>query len=121
MMDNNYRDLIVYQKSYSLTLEIYKIARTFPREELFALSSQIKCAAYSIPLNIAEGYGKKASANEFKRFILIALGSSDEMSVLLDLCKDLEFVEEKVHKHLSSEYQEIGKMLNKLHQSWSKF
>ena len=114
----NYRELEVYQKSYALTLQIYKTTRTFPREELFGLTSQIKRAAYSIPLNIAEGYAKKASVNEFKRFIAMALGSSDEMQVILELCKDLEFINEQIYSELSGKYVEVGKMLNKMLQSW---
>jgi len=117
-MMKNYRELEVYQKSYALTLQIYKTTRTFPREELFGLTSQIKRAAYSIPLNIAEGYAKKASVNEFKRFIAMALGSSDEMQVILELCKDLDFISAEKYVELSSEYERVGKMLTQMLKVW---
>ena len=117
-MMQSYRELEVYQKSYALTLQIYRTARTFPREEMFGLTSQIKRAAYSIPLNVAEGYGKKSSVNEFKRFIMMALGSSDEMQVILELCKDLEFIKQEQYEELSSEYERVGKMLTRMLQVW---
>ena len=114
----SFRDLRVYQQSYALTLRIYQTARQFPREELFGLTSQIKRAAYSIPLNIAEGYGKKQSLSEFKRFLSMAIGSCDEMSVILDLVKDLGFINEILYNELQNAYTEIGKMLSKMYKEW---
>ena len=119
-MIQNYKDLKVYEKSYRAAVEMYRITSFFPRDELYGLTSQIKRAATSIPLNIAEGYGKRESENEFKRFLLMALGSCDEMRVLLDLARDLGFLKAYVHDTLESEYDEIGKMLNVLHRKWKK-
>ena len=117
-MIQNYRDLQVYTRSYKAAVEMYRIARAFPKDELFGLTSQIKRASTSIPLNIAEGYAKRESASEFKRFLLMAMGSCDEMRVLLDLSKDLGFIDETIHKKFSIEYDELGKMLNMLRQRW---
>jgi len=97
---------------------MYKFTRELPAEERFGLISQIKRAATSIPLNIAEGYGKKQSVLEFKRFLLMALGSCNEMQVLLDLCLDLEFINQEKHARYHDEYDEIGKMLNAMLQKW---
>ena len=82
-----YRDLKVYQRSYKMAISIYKFAETMPSEEKYGLTSQIKRAATSIPLNIAEGYGKDDSKPERKRYLKMAKGSCSEMEVLLDLCK----------------------------------
>ena len=120
-MIERYTDLMVYQRSYALTLEIYEVTKAFPREELFGLTSQMKRAAFSIPLNIAEGYGKRESVKEFKRFLMMALGSSDEMHVILELTKDLGYISKETHEALYTSYTEVGKMLYGLLTKWTKF
>ena len=117
-MIQSYKDLQVYERSYRMAVKMYEMVRRFPQEELYGLTSQIKRAATSIPLNIAEGYGKKASAAEFKRFLLMAVGSSNEMNVLLELSKDLGYAEKRDCEESQKEYEEIGKMLNKLISIW---
>ena len=117
-MIQHYKDLAVYQKAYQAALDVYRIAKQFPREEIYGLMSQIKRASTSIPLNIAEGYGKRQSASEFKRFLMMAIGSSDEVRVLLDFSKDLGYVTPEAHGILYAVYEEIGKMLNGLHGNW---
>ena len=117
-MIKSYKDLEVYKKSYQMCILMYKYTRKLPTEEKYGLISQIKRASTSIPLNIAEDYGKKSSVNEFKRFLLMALWSCNEMNVLLDLCKDLEYMSFTNHKLYENEYQTIGKMLNALMQRW---
>ena len=106
-----YEDLKVYERSYRSALAIYRISAGFPREELYGLTSQIRRAATSIPLNIAEGYGKRESQKEFKRYLVMALGSSDEMQVLLRFVKELGYIDEKRYMKGSKEYKEIAKML----------
>ena len=110
----SYKDLHVYQKSYKCVLEVYKMTKSFPKEEMFGLASQLRRASYSIPLNIAEGYGRKSSGKEFKRFLQMALGSANEMQVTLDLCKDLGYVSEDVFSEIAPKYVEIIKMLHSL-------
>ena len=88
------------------------MTETFPKEEIYGLTSQIRRAATSIPLNIAEGYAKRESQAEFKRYIQIALGSSDEVQVLLDFAKDLSYIEEEKYGKAQTAYKEISKMLN---------
>jgi four helix bundle protein len=75
MKMQNYRDLIAYQKAYQLTLDVYKTTKTFPREELFGLVSQMRRSAVSIPCNIAEGYCR-THRKEYVQFLNIAFGSS---------------------------------------------
>jgi four helix bundle protein len=67
-MIKSYKDLEVYRKSYQTALELHQMTLEFPRHELYELGSQMRRAATSIPLNIAEGYGRKNSSNEFKQF-----------------------------------------------------
>ncbi|MPN51132.1 hypothetical protein SDC9_198774 [bioreactor metagenome] len=113
-MEQGYRGLKVYGKSYALSVEMYKIASRMPKEERYGLSSQIKRAATSIPLNIAEGHGKMESELEFKRYLLMAKGSCNEMQVLLDLSKDLGYMSESQHKEFTESYDEVGRMLSGL-------
>ena len=115
---NSFRELKVYQRSYAMAVEIYKRVRSYPKEEMFGITSQMKRASTSIPLNIAEGYGKKENPNEFKRFLLMSIGSCDEMRVLIDLSKDLGFISETEHQRYENEYVEIGKMLMVLRRNW---
>ena len=107
-------NLIVYTKSYELAVSIYKFSKTLPKEEQYGLTSQIKRASTSIPLNIAEGYGKQASDAEFKRYLMMAKGSCCEMGVLLDLLRDLEYLTVEHHKSYYEKYEEIEKMLYSL-------
>lgn len=114
----SFRDLQVYQRSYRIAVDIYRQTSTMPKDERYGLISQLKRAATSIPLNIAEGYGKRENAADFKRFLLMAIGSCDEMKVLLDFAKDLGFIDARFHQACQQEYDEIGKMLARLRKVW---
>ena len=94
-----------------LSVEMYRKSSSMPKEETYGLISQIKRAATSIPLNIAEGHGKQESKAEFKRFLLMAKGSCNEMQVLLDLSMDLGYMSESEHREFIERYEEVAKML----------
>ena len=117
-MIQDYEDLSVYRKSYSLALSVYEISKELPRDETYGLASQMKRASLSIPMNIAEGYGKRESAAEFKRFLSMAKGSCDEMKVIVDFCKDLGFMRGETHEEMKVSYDEIGRMLYGLMKKW---
>src|SRR5947207_15699923 len=80
-----------WKLSYELTLDVYRITATFPKHELYGLTSQSRRAAFSVVANIAEGSAKRGSA-EFRRYLDIALGSLSELSVALRLARDLEYL-----------------------------
>ena len=109
---DGYRSLRVYEKSYKAALRVYEVSKSFPKEERYGLTGQIQRAAISIPLNIAEGYAKRSSQQEFKRFLLMAVGSANEVSVLLDFGKDFGYIAKEKYLELSSEYDGIGRMLS---------
>ena len=117
-MIQSFRGLKVYERSYRIALEMYQAAMKWSKEETYGLISQVKRAATSIPLNIAEGYGKRGSAVEFKRFLSMAIGSCDEVKVLLDFAKDLGFIESVGYERYQHEYEEIGRMLYVLRERW---
>ena len=116
-MIKSYQDLEVYQRSYKLALQVHKITMLFPKHEMYEIGSQLRRAAISIPLNIAEGYGRKEHVKDFKNFLINALGSSNEVSVLIEMVKDLGYELEK-YKELKEEYDHLGRQLNKLIQTW---
>ena len=112
-----YRKMPVYERSYKAGLAVYRMTKSFPEEEKNGMTSQMRRAGVSIPLNIAEGYAKRSSQGEFKRFLLMAIGSANEMNVLMDYAKDLGYVSNEQYEMAKDEYDEIGKMLNKLIQT----
>ena len=114
----NYTDLKVYQEGYELTLEMYKITKKYPKEEQYELVSQIRRAIYSIPLNIAEGWGRKSKL-EFKRFLKMSLGSCNELQVLINLSKDLGYIGEEEYISIKEKAEKIGKQLYVLEQKWT--
>jgi four helix bundle protein len=101
----NFRNLSVWPKGHSLTLKIYSLTKSYPKDEIFGLASQMRRCAYSIPSNIAEGCGR-SSTPDFKRFLVIAAGSSSELEYQLFLSKDLGYLSEIVFKEL--EFETIG-------------
>ena len=109
-----YERLEVYKRSYKAGLAVYRTTQAYPKEERYAMTDQMRRASVSIPLNIAEGYAKRSSQEEFKRFLFMAIGSSNEMSVLIEYSKDLGYISEEQYEKASQEYDEIGRMLNSL-------
>ena len=106
-----YETLKVYKLSYELALSIYKFAKEMPEEERYGITSQVKRASLSIPLNIAEGYGKQDSENELKRYLKMAKGSCNEMYVLISFLKDIGMMKEEHAKKYESNYEEVERML----------
>ena len=117
-MIKSYKDLEVYKKSYKTALELHQMTLEFPKHELYELGNQMRRAAMSIPLNIAEGYGRKSSNNEFKQFLRIALGSCNEVMVLLEMIKDLGYMEETKYREVNEQYDHLSRQLYRLIESW---
>ena len=113
----SFEKLNVFQRAYKISLEVHLTTKRFPKDEA-SFANQIRCASKSICANIAEGFGKqKQSRREFKRFVMIAIGSSDEMRVWSRYCLDLGYIDDATWKRWSEEYQRIAKMLQSLHAS----
>ncbi|HYM78761.1 MAG TPA: four helix bundle protein [Candidatus Dormibacteraeota bacterium] len=111
----NYKDLMVWEKAHKLTLSIYKETCAFPKEERFGLTSQVRRASSSIPANLAEGCGRR-SDGEMGRFVQIAMGSGAELSYHLLLCRDLGILGATEFSRLSSDLEEVMRMLSALSQ-----
>jgi four helix bundle protein len=112
-MLRSYRDLKVWQKSYNLCLDIYKLTKGFPREERYNLTSQIRRAAVSVPSNIAEGYGRKTTP-EYIRSLYIAYGSNCELETQISLAGDLSYINSEQSKKMQEAIGEVERMLKAL-------
>ena len=110
-MESNYKNLVVWQKSMALTVNIYKIVKKLPKEEMFALSDQMRRAAVSIPSNIAEGCGRRLQG-ELKYFLRIACGSAAELETQMQICLNLGYLQSEDIEESLSLLHEVEKMLN---------
>jgi four helix bundle protein len=106
----DFRDLKVWEKSHNLALLVYKHTQTFPRQEMFGLTSQARRAAVSIPTNIAEGCGRGGNF-ELARFLSIAMGSASELEYLLLISNGLGFLNRIDYKELEVATTEVKRML----------
>ncbi len=106
----NYRELIVWQKAMLLVEEIYRLVKSLPKEETYALSDQMRRAAVSIPSNIAEGHGRD-SDREFSRFLSIAQGSRAELETQVEIFKRLRYITEAQLQNVLALTAEVEKML----------
>ncbi len=117
----SFEDLEVFQRAYRISLEIHRKSLEFPAIEQRALGDQVRRASKSICANVAEGFAKQgSSAAEFKRYLLMATGSSDEMRVWARYCRDLGYIDEPTWQRWRDEYHEIAKMLQGLSRNWQK-
>lgn len=109
----DFRQLQVWSKAHHFVKEIYLITESFPKEEIYGLTSQLRRASVSIPTNIAEGCGRESDA-DFKRFIQISFGSASEVEYLVFLSFELSFITESNYVILNRQIVEIKKMLASL-------
>jgi four helix bundle protein len=109
----NYKELKVWQRSYQLCLDIYKITKGFPKEEIYGMISQIRRAALSVPCNIAEGYGRKTTL-EYIHSLYIAYGSNCELETQILVSGDLGYMKAEELKKLQSDIGEVERMLKAL-------
>jgi four helix bundle protein len=110
-----FEDLDVFRRAYRLSLEVHRASLEFPRIEQFALADQVRRASKSICANVAEGFGKQRQSRvEFHRFLMMAIGSADEMQVWALYCRDLGYIDKDVAERWQGEYREIARMLQGL-------
>ena len=109
----DFKDLVVWQRAMDLVAEVYQVVKKLPKEELYALSDQIRRAVISIPSNIAEGYGRNSS-KEFSHFISIAKGSKSELETQLLLCLKIDYLKESDIQNVMYLIDQVEKMLYSL-------
>jgi four helix bundle protein len=109
----DYKKYTIWQEGHQLTLSTYKLTHKFPKEELYGITSQIRRAVSSIPTNIAEGCGRETDL-DFRRFLIIALGSATEVEYLLLLCFDLSYINESEYTEANTKIIVLRKQLRNL-------
>lgn len=109
----DYRGLNVWEKAHLMTLAIYRVTATFPKDELYGLTGQVRRSCVSVPANIAEGCGRGTDA-EFARFLQIAAGSASELDYHLLLAHDLNLIADKDYETIAGSLIEVRKMLTAL-------
>ena len=115
----SFEDLEVFRRSYRLTLEVHRVSLGFPKEEQWGLADQMRRGSKSICGNLAEGFAKQRyTSGEFRRFLVMAIGSADEMRVWSRFCLDLGYIDEATWQRWRDEFQEIARMLSGLHRNW---
>lgn len=108
-----HKDLDLWKLSVDLVTIIYQLTSSFPKEEIFGLTNQMRRASVSIPSNIAEGAARNYN-KEFLQFLYIALGSQQELDTQLLIAKNLKFISEEQYNNTLIEIQSVGKLLNGL-------
>ena len=118
-MLKNYKELKVWQRSYQLCIDVYKITKSFPQEEKYGLTSQMRRSALSVPSNIAEGYGRKKTP-EYVQALYIAHGSHCELETQILLSGDLNYIAKEDLNKLQGTVSEVERMLKALIKSLEK-
>lgn len=106
----NFEQLNVWQQAHAFVLEVYKITKQFPKEEIYGLTSQFKRAAVSIPANIAEGYRKRGIKDKL-RFYNISQGSADECLYFIILSRDLGYITIDIYEQLITQLDLVSRLL----------
>ncbi|MBC8506879.1 MAG: four helix bundle protein [Anaerolineales bacterium] len=117
--EKGFRKLIVWQRAHKLTLLVYKLSESFPKHEMYGLTSQLRRAAASVPANIAEGYALGSSA-QYLRHLRIARGSLSEVEYFLFLTRDLEYISQGDYPDAENHRAEVGFLLWRLIDSIEK-
>lgn len=118
---DGHKSLRVFQLSYKLAMEIFELTRTFPKEERYSLTDQIRRSSRSVPANIAEGYRKRQYPNAFANKMSDADGEATETQVWLDVSRDCRYIDDPTHDRLISEYKQVGSMLGHMINNPTKF
>ena len=114
-------DLEVFRRAYAVSLDVHRASLSFPRIEQYALADQLRRSSKAICANLAEGFAKqRQSAAEYRRYLMMAIGSSDETRLWLRYAADLGYVDQSACRQWQDEYGEISRMLQSIYGSWSR-
>lgn len=104
-----------------MAMDIFWLTKDFPKEEIYSLTSQITRSSRSVSLNIVEVWAKRQYENVFKQHLIHALGSNSETETSLLFAKECKYIDQKTFDLFADEIDQIGKMINKLHQNWTSY
>lgn len=111
----SYKDLKVFQLSYSSAMNIFNLTKRFPKEEQYSLTDQIRRSSRSVSANIVEGWAKREYENVFKRQLVDAAGSCEETKLWLSFALDCGYVSSEDYRNQSKNWEDVGKMIHGLH------
>ena len=117
----SHEDLEAYKLSMDLLVRVHDVCKRLPPEEKYELGSQMRRASKSIPANVAEGFSKRASVNEFKHYMRTAMASANEMETHLHVTERLGYLPSAELGELIDGYNHIGRQLNRLITNWKSF
>jgi four helix bundle protein len=120
-MIGSFRDLIVFQKSYDLSVKVFHTTKKFPPDEKYSLTDQIRRSSRSISSNIAESWAKRKYPKAFVNKLSDALGEEFETEVWLEMARDLNYIGNEELKEFMNQYEEVRKMLISMMQNPGKF
>ncbi len=118
---NSFRDLIVFQKAYKISMEIFEVTRNFTKEEKYSLTDQIRRSSRSISSNIAEAWAKKIYVKFFVSKLSDSLGEESETEVWLDYSRDCKYITPETYDVIVNKYDEVRKMLISMINNPEKF
>ncbi len=121
MESKGYNDLKVYQLAYKLAMEIFEISKSFPKEEIYSLTDQIRRSSRSVAVNIGEGYRKRKYPKYFSSKMTDSDGECTETQIWLDFARDCKYINEVIRDKLYKEYEEVGRMLGSMANNPEKF
>lgn len=116
-----FRDLIVYQLSFKLAVEVFELTKAFPKEEKYSLIDQIRRSSRSVSGNIAEAWSRRKYPKSFVSKLIDALGEADETTVWLDFSKDFKYLKEETYNYILPKYEEVCRMLYSMIDNPDKF
>ena len=111
-------DLEAFRLSYQLTMDIFNVSGNFPKEEKYSLTDQIVRSSRSMSANIAEGWGRRIYENEFKKFLIYAMGSLEETKGWLCFSRDCLYINKEKYDELGKKLDEVGARIYKLYENW---
>ncbi len=117
----DFKDLLAYKKAFDLAMEIFHVSKSFPKEETYSLTDQIRRSSRSVCANISEAYRKRRYPKHFISKLTDADGENSETNTWLDFALTCEYITQEVHNRLSSQGKEIGKLINYMINNPNKF
>lgn len=117
-MIKSYKDQEVYNRSFKLAMDVFWMTKSFPKEEIYSLTSQIVRSSRSVSANISEGWAKRAYDLVFKQHLINTLGSCSETENWFQFASECRYIDQSTYDQYINELDQIGKMLTKLHQNW---
>lgn len=120
-MERSFKEMKVYKMAYALAMEIFHLTKTFPKDEIYSLASQLRRSSRSVCQNFAEAYRKRRYPNHFSSKCTDADAEASETTVSLDFARDCEYITAEVHWSLITRYEEVGKMLGSMIEHPEKF